>query len=274
MLATCKDDAAGLERSLRDEVGGGGGTIAARELDLTCRDSVAAFASWTEGRVDGRLHVLVNNAGILLDVLSRWREPRLAADGIEVHWRTNYLGTFDLTRALLPLLLEAARRDGDARVLNVVSHQHTRGSNESLNTAASPPRYNSWDAYGLSKLALIHFSGELHRRHGGDGRFRAVSLHPGSAHTNMIRTGLAAYPGLRPVSGLLNPLAGAVLLTPCQGAQTVLHCATAPGIAGGGYYERCEAGSPSPAARDEDAARRLWDDSERWLEGDAGGADA
>ena len=95
--------------------------------------------------------MLVNNAGILKDVLSRWRTPELSADGIEIHWRTNYLGTFHLTSLLLPMLIESGRASGDARVLNVTSHQHARGRNERL--FATTHRYNSWDAYGQSKTS-------------------------------------------------------------------------------------------------------------------------
>ena len=75
-------------------------------LDLTSRGSVAELAAWVGSSAD-RLDVLVNNAGIHLDLRSRWREPQLV-DGHEVHWRTNYLGTAQLTRLLLPRLLETA----------------------------------------------------------------------------------------------------------------------------------------------------------------------
>ena len=56
-----------------------------------------------------------------------------------------------------------------------------------------------------------------------------------------------------------------MLLTPEAGAQTVLWCATAPEVQGGGYYERCAVASPSAEVLDEDASARLWEDSARWL---------
>ena len=87
-------------------------------------------------------------------MLWRWRERRVSADGFEIHWRTNYLGTFHLTRLLLPMLLESGRRSRDARVINVSSHQHDKGRNDRL--FAPPDRLDSWTAYGQSKLALIH----------------------------------------------------------------------------------------------------------------------
>src|SRR5690349_4300365 len=124
----------------------------AHPLELTDRGSVAAFASWV-GETADRLDVLVNNAGVHLDLRGAWREPQLV-DGVEVHWRTNYLGTAQLTRLLLPLLLRTADQHGEARVVNVVSRLHARGRNEGLDGHLSP--YDSWAAYGTSKLALVH----------------------------------------------------------------------------------------------------------------------
>lgn len=92
-----------------------------RPLNLTDARSVTGFATWYAEHSDGRLDVLVNNAGVHLDLCSTWREPHCTADGFEVHWRTNYLGTMQLTHLLLPLLEETGRRTGDARVVNVVS---------------------------------------------------------------------------------------------------------------------------------------------------------
>ena len=92
--------------------------------------SVAALAAWVGSTTD-RLDVLVNNAGIHLDLRSKWSEPQLV-DGHEIHWRTNYLGTAQLTRLLLPLLLATADEQGEARVVNVVSKLHDRGRNEWL----------------------------------------------------------------------------------------------------------------------------------------------
>lgn len=264
VVVTALDDPAGLERTLQRRLnadGGDGDRVTARRLDLRDRRSVADFVHWYANEYSG-LDVLVNNAGILLDPLGRWREPRLAPDGVEIHWRTNYLGTFQLTAALLPLLLESGSESGDARVINVASHQHTRGRNERL--FAPSGRYHSWDAYGQSKLALIHLTAELQRRYGADGFLRAVALHPGSVYTNMIARGIAATRGLGRVRALAAPLAALVLLNPVQGAQTAVHCATAADVRAGGYYERCAPARPSRDAMDETAAVRLWEQSREW----------
>jgi retinol dehydrogenase 12 len=153
------------------------GKIDGQQLDLSDATSVDRFTQWYDRFYGERLDVLVNNAGIHLDLLSRWKEPRMSRDGIEIQWRTNYLGSVHLTHNLLPLLQTTGRGVGEARIVNVVSQLHSRGSNELLfNTNRT---YESWQAYGLSKLALIHFTSELHRRFSQTDNIKSYSLHPG-----------------------------------------------------------------------------------------------
>jgi len=223
---------------------------AGERLDLADASSVEAFSAWYAREV-GHLDVLVNNAGVHLDLRSKWAEPRIV-DGHEIHWRTNYLGTAHLTHRLLPLLLAS----DDPRVVNVVSKLHARGR-----LSSSDP-YDSWIAYGTSKLALIHHATELSRRHPS---VRAMSLHPGSVYTHIADRGLEERRVLSFVRRAFGPLERRALLTPEQGAATTLHCATAPEVLAGGYYERCALKEPSADARDADVAASLWDETAAWL---------
>lgn len=262
VVATGRSETDSLQQALRAELGTGGGEVTARALDLADRGSVSDFADWYRERF-GALHVLINNAGILHDLLALRRQVECSADGVEVHWRINYLGTFHLTSLLLPLLIDSAAADGDARVLNVTSHQHVRGRNDRLLAASA--NHNPWDAYGQSKLALIHMAQALHRRHGGTGKFRALSLHPGSVYTNLVSGGLESYSRVRPIQWLMAAPAKAALLSPLQGAQTTLFCATDADVQGGRYYDRCAVSQPSADALDASVAERLWALSEEWL---------
>jgi len=241
----------------------GAGPVEGHALDLAQRDSVRAFADWYLRRHGGRLDVLVNNAGVHLDLLSQWKEPRLTPDGHEIHWRTNYLGTMHLSSLLLPALLGTARAQGEARLVNVVSMLHSRGSNAGLFAPQAP--YNSWVAYGLSKLALIHATHELQRQYGAQG-LRVYSLHPGAVYTNIAGKGLAGNPLIEKLRKAMAPVEAFFLLTPEEGAQTQLHCATAAEAVGGLYYRNCKAVTPSPDAQDAAVAARLWRQTQEWLE--------
>jgi NAD(P)-dependent dehydrogenase (short-subunit alcohol dehydrogenase family) len=224
-----------------------------RPLELTDAASVRAFAQWFAGEHD-RLDVLVNNAGIHLDLRSTWTQPQLTADGFEMHWRTNYLGTMQLTHLLLPILLAAP----GARVVNVVSKLHVRGRNEFLFTPLTP--YKSWDAYGLSKLALVHATNELARRHD----LGSYAVHPGSVYSHIADRGLEEHRVLSAVRRALAPIESRMLLSPQDGAQTTLHCATAADLPHG-YYRDCAPAEPSADSRDAAVAARLWDDTAAWL---------
>ncbi len=243
------------------ELACGNRDVVGHPLDLTSAESVQRFVDWyttTEGHA---LDVLVNNAGIHLDLRAKWTEPHRSADGHEIHWRTNYLGTMHLTHLLLPLLARTGKRTGDARVVTVVSKLHDRGRNEFLFTPLAP--YHSWDAYGLSKLALVHASSEIAARYAA-ANIRAYSLHPGSVYSHIADRGLEGHRVIGAARRRLAPLESRLLRSPEEGAQTTLHCATAPDLPSG-YYRDCRPARPGGEAADREVAARLWTETRRWL---------
>lgn len=232
------------------------------DLDLTDAESVSNFADWyTKDRQS--LDVLINNAGIHLDLLSQWSEPVLSLDKHEIHWRTNYLGTTQLTNALLPLLLQQGKATGDARIVNVISMLHTKGSNADFFGSSRP--YNSWNAYGQSKLGLLHFTKALQSRYGAAG-LKAFALHPGEVYTNIAGKGLQGNPLIESIRKALAPLEKFMLMTPHEGAQTSLLCATSPNVIGGEYYRNCEIAPASTEADDRKVTDKLWHENQQWLE--------
>jgi NAD(P)-dependent dehydrogenase (short-subunit alcohol dehydrogenase family) len=177
-------------------------------------------------------------------------------DGYEVHWRTNYLGTVHLTHLLLPLLSSAS----DPRVVHLVSRLHKRARNADLFQPRTP--YDSWNAYGASKLALVHHAFELQRR---CAPVQAYAVHPGVVYTHIADRGLEERRFVSALRRALAPLERRLLRSPEQGAQTTVLCASAPGLPGGTYYRGCVETAPSVEALDEQAGARLWDATQEWL---------
>lgn len=251
-----------LKRDLRI-TGADEKNIAAYALDLCDVDSVNNFTTWYRKNYNDQLHILINNAGIHKNILNPRKKPPMTKDGFEIHWRTNFLGTFHLTSLLLPILKQSGLESGDARVINLTSHLHDRVKNKSMFN--NDGDYHSWDAYGLSKLALIHFTFEIQRRFAKKYNLQSAAVHPGSVMTNL--TQIKEFEGK--IGYLLNrictTLASFVLLHPIFGAQTSVMCASKYPIQGGSYYKRCEIAESSDDTKDQDVSKLLWDNSDAWV---------
>jgi len=241
--------------------------IIAQDLNLTEAASVNTFVDQYLAGNSERLDILINNAGVHLDLMSQWKTPKLSSDGVELQWRINYLGSVHLTHKLLPLLQKTGQQFGDARVVNVGSQIYTKGSNSALFESDTP--YNSWQSYGLSKLGLIHFTRELHRRFNADCNLKSYCLHPGAASgtsTDVANKGLEGHRLVNFMRKLTEPLMHVIMTTPEEGAQTQLYCATSD-AASGQYYQDCAPKETNQDAQDTAAAERLWDETQRWLKG-------
>ena len=296
VVATRVREVSLMEAALKDDLrkrGDDADNISAHVLDLSDSHSVNAFTAWYRDKHQGRLHVLVNNAGIHRKTLAPRTETPLTDDGFEVHWRTNYLGAFHLTRVLLPLLQQSGLESGDARVVNVSSGLHDRVGNADLfgevphrdvphrdmphrhqphrdlpqrhRPRRDRPRYHSWDAYGKSKLAMNHMAFEIERRFAESHHLHGVAVHPGVVMTNLTLPQVFEGWIGKALHCISSTLASLVLLSPNAGAQTIVMCASRCPLPGGRYYERCAVVEPSADSLDADASNRLWEQSEQWV---------
>jgi NAD(P)-dependent dehydrogenase (short-subunit alcohol dehydrogenase family) len=219
------------------EVAATGGSAEPLIVDLASLRSVreAARAFEESGR---SLDVLVNNAAV-----GAGRGTSL--DGFELHFGVNHLGHFMLTH-----LLRRTFTPG-ARIVVVSSNAHYRAEGIDFERVTRGTRSMTGIAeYAVSKLANVLFTRELARRQPG---WRTYAVHPGVVDTPIFPL-------------VVRPFIKRGMLTPDQGADTIVWCAVEPGLAGstGLYYHERAPLQPSGAALDDALAAELWARSERW----------
>ncbi|CCM00179.1 uncharacterized protein FIBRA_02207 [Fibroporia radiculosa] len=182
---------------------------------------------------ESRLHILLNNAGIMLP-----KEDK-PINGIDLQFATNVLGPFAFTRLLLPTLLLTAKQseEGTVRIVHLASIAHM----------AAPPGGIRFDAmsegkifhrYAQSKMGNIVFANEVARRYTDSGEYLniafkggtrligayqgliSVSISPGNVSTNLWRHQTSFFTWNTAVSK--HP--------PAKGVLTQLYAATSPEV--------------------------------------------
>jgi len=212
--------------------------------DLTLRKEVASLAKKLR-KAESRVDVLWNNAG------GYFTERKLTQEGMERTWGMNHLAYFDLTQALFPLL----RKSNDPRVICTASEAHRWGRIRWDNLHGEKG-WNGWRAYCLTKLANLLYVAEQGRRL-GKSKIRICAVHPGLVNSALgdENAGLSgwAFLWLKRLFGKTNE----------QGADTAVWVASRKEKPRqGGYYAYRKEVLPSPAARNQSDAKKLWKISE------------
>jgi NAD(P)-dependent dehydrogenase (short-subunit alcohol dehydrogenase family) len=241
MLCRSQERCLGAQHRIVSDVPGADiETVLADFEDLsTVRDAAIRFLDGGE-----RLDALVNNAG---GIFGRRAVTR---DGLERSWQVNLVAPFLLTG----LLRERLADSGPARIVNVTSDAYKAASRIRWDDLAwEQRRYRGFAAYAHAKLGVQLWTRELARRLQGTGVV-ANTVHPGT-----VRTNFGASWGW-PMSWLwilIEPL----LRSPHKGARTIVWMAASDETAGvsGEHFFDLERQKQLPQARDDDAARRLWD---------------
>ncbi len=230
-------------------------SVESMPVDLADLSSVRAFAARFCRKYD-RLHVLLNNAGVMALPHATTR------DGFEMQFGTNHLGHFALTGLLLERMLQTP----GARVVTVSSMAHRLGEIR-FDDPDWRRGYRKWPAYCQSKLANLLFTLELQRRLAERGSDTiAVACHPGYAATELQLVGprMARSRLLEGIMALSNRY---LAQSARMGALSLLYAATAAGVQGGetigpaiadtwGYPARTRVDA---RARDPQHAARLWE---------------
>jgi len=201
--------------------------------DLSSLAAVRALAEEVRARAPG-LNVLVNNAGVFES------ERQVTVDGFERSFHVNHLAPFLLTH----LLLDRLRERVPARVINVSSIAHQRGT-IAFDDLQSARSFDGYAAYAASKLANVLFTNELARRL-GSAELAVFALHPGVIGTKLLQQGFG--------------MGGASLE---EGARTSVFAALDPSLRGKTalYLSDGKVAKSSAASRDPEAMRRLYEES-------------
>ena len=212
------------------------------ELDLgsltATRASAAALAAGPT------IDILINNAGLA-------GSRGATADGFELAFGTNHMGTFAFTMGLLDRIADGGR------IVVVASRAHYRARGiDFARLFESTASVTGLEEYGVSKLANVLFAAELAKRVAAR-NIIVSSLHPGVVASDIWRSIPWPFRGLAKLFMISND----------EGALTSLYCATSPDLVGksGRYWDKCREKRPSRVAQENALATELWLRSEGWL---------
>lgn len=139
------------------------------ELDVTSEDGWKQAVDLVTTR-EGRIDVLVNNAGTRASGLAEETDMKLWRLLIDINLTSTFLGC----RAVIPLM----RRSGGGAIVNVGSITGIRGT-------------ENMAAYSASKSGIVSMTSSLALDHAGDG-IRVNSVAPAAIGTRMVTDWLGA----------------------------------------------------------------------------------
>jgi NAD(P)-dependent dehydrogenase (short-subunit alcohol dehydrogenase family) len=179
-------------------------------LDIGDSDQIQAATQEIDGRF-GKLDVLINNAGVMLD--GEWATSNASSVSLETirkTFDTNFFGLVEVTQTLLPLILKSE----NGRIVNMASIEGSL----SLHADPSSFIYDSKPfAYDASKAAVNSFT--VHLAH----ELRNTPVKVNSAHPGWVKTELGGDGAMMDIT---------------EGAKTGVQLATLPddGASGGFFH--------------------------------------
>ncbi|KAI4331716.1 hypothetical protein MLD38_029872 [Melastoma candidum] len=208
------------------------------KLDLCSMKSIKGFVD-NFNALNLPLNLLINNAGIM------FCPYQLSEDGIEVQFATNHIGHFLLTNLLLDKMKSTAKDTGiEGRIVNLssVAHLHTYKEGIRFDMINDQASYSDKKAYEGANITVN-------------------SVHPGLIMTNLMRHSMFLMRILRMFTYIL-------WKSVPQGAATTCYVALHPTLKGitGKYFLDCNEFEPSPFAKDEIMAKKLWAFSQKLVD--------
>jgi len=193
-----------------------------------------------------RIDVLANNAG------GMFTKFRRTADGHDTTFQVNYLAPFLLTTQLMEVLV-----DSRATVVNTTSNSQKLLPRVTIDDLEATHRHGPSTAYAFTKLAIVLFTRELHRRYHAGG-LSVAAVHPGYVKSNF---GPASGSRLLAFSAKYSPTKFVTSNSDAGADQLVWLASSTPGTdwRSGEYYSRHKIAKANRLADDPRLVRELWD---------------
>jgi retinol dehydrogenase-12 len=190
--------------------------------------------------------------------------PSLTASGYEVTFGTNHMGHALLLKLLMPLLLSSPPTP---RVIFTSSRGHKAvlpAGGIAFETLKTPQLdISGISKYTSSKLANVVYARQVAAHYP---QLISAAIHPEDVATQLFSKG--AVGGGPEIEYLAREIAPKVGVSVEEGVKNGLWVATAEGVESGRYYEPVGVlGNGSELSRDGELGRRLWEWTERELEG-------
>lgn len=248
VIATCRTAAKAASTKQRLSQAHPESTVEGAVLDLASLASVRDFCTQLS---HSTIDIVICNAGLVAP------EYGETSEGFEQTLGVCHVGHFLLVKSVLPNLLRAPA----PRVVMLSSESHRTPRRLDFDALPYPKdQFGTMKAYGQAKLCNALMAVELHRRFADQG-LMACYVHPGTMVTTEIGRDSAL---VRIAMLLVRPFTK----TANQGAATSVFCATwdERSELGGNYFSHCSRAKPSAETANTEAATRLWELSEQWLE--------
>jgi len=233
-----------------------GAAMTVMHLDLADLESIKDFSDKYRSN-HGHLHILVNNAGVMVPPYRKTR------DGFESQFGTNHLGHFALTARLMPLLLATPQ----SRIVTISSIA-ARKAKIYFDNLDGSKGYERMNFYRQSKFANLLFAMDLQKRLSQSGSSTiSVACHPGISVSNLWSRGSG-----KEASDLVKKIIRIFAQPASKGALPTLYAATNPDLTGGEYIGPDGPGNRqgNPVKTSEaselfktDLSERLWKVSEK-----------
>ena len=190
-----------------------------------------------------KLHVLINNAGVMLT------KRTTTSEGYESTFAINHLGHFLLTNLVLDML----KASSPSRIINVSSSAH-KFAKLNFDDIDNEQKYRGFRTYANSKLFNILFSYELARRLEGTGVTVNV-LHPGTIRTNLGKNNPDK------LIKLLFIIFRLFMKGAKKGARTSVYLASSPEVEtlNGKYFVNRKQKKSSKISYEQTLQNKLWD---------------